>query len=372
VKGHTVDVKQLMHYKFWIACGAIIVIELGIILFYPLTSDQGETPEEVKTKLDQNYKKLEDLYERAGREPKGVFDAEDAKDIDNLTKLYLLTPRWKNVLQPHVDKYNQQLTSIKQDLLSRSKILHEPIADSGDLFSWYTTYAGKTKEVLIALRNAHAIVVELDNREDNDFENGTKVRERVGFFTKGEKTPEANEHAQLTTRFRIGEKICQAIIKSGSSTIPNSVVKVGREAELESKKTAVITAFEWKQTSDPNEALTNDVGHIAGAYECTVTLEGSVSTLIATEAAIEQIVEPVMVVVGSNLSARGPQPAGIRKNVSDEPMVMRMTIAVIDFTKVASTSLSSSSSSTGEEASKTSTTSVKPEPTATTKEGDEQ
>ena len=363
------DTKQLMHYKFWLACGAIIVIELGLIAFYPLTNDNGETPEEVKNKLDQDYKKLEDLYERAGREPKGVFDAEDPKDIDNLTKLYLLTPRWKNVLQPHVDKYNQQLTAIKQDLVTRSKVLHEPIADSGDLFSWYTTYAGKTKELLIALRNAQAIVIAPDNKEDNDFENGAAIRARVGFFTKVEKTPEAKEHAQLTTRFRIIEKIAQAVIKNASSSVANPIVKVGKESELEQKKCAIFTSVEWKQSSDSNEVLANDVGQYAGAYEFTVTLEGSTSTLIATEAAIERIAEPVMVVVGSTLSARGAQPAASRKNIADEPMIMRITVAVLDFSKITAANSVGADVSTG---LKEPAESAPPTPPAKETEGSEQ
>lgn len=328
------DAKQLKPYTFWIVCGVIVLIELGLFGFYQIENEDGYTPERVKDKLDDDYKKLENLYERAGREPKGVFDAEDQKDIDNLTKLYLLTPRWKDVLQPHVDKYNSQLAALKKDLTTRSAILHEPIADSGDLFSWYTTYAGKTKEILIKLRNAKCLDIKPDSAEDNDFENGSNIRTRVGFFTKGEQTPAASQHPLLTTRFRIMEKLTAAIMQNGSNSLDNPVVKTTKNDELANKKNAIITAVEWKQVSDHKDTLQNDVGQYAGSYELTITLEGSTSTLVATEAAIERIAEPVFVVVGGALAARGALPAGQRKGVADENMKLRLTIAVIDFTKI--------------------------------------
>jgi hypothetical protein len=331
-----VDAKQLKPYTFWIVCGGIVLIELGLILFYPVTNENGQTPEEVKASLDSDYQKLQDLHERAGREPRAVFDAEVPLDIDNLTKLYLLTPRWKNVLQPHVDKYNQQLAAIKKDLVARSKTLHEPLADSGDKFSWYTNYVGKTKEILLALRKAKAISVSADNKEETDFENGSAIRARVGFFTRGDNMPEASEHPELTTRYHIIDNVTKTIMASAQSAAPNPVASFVKESELAVKKTAVITAWEWKQAGSTSSEQTamGDVGQYAHAYECTISLEGSAAVLVATSAAIERIADPVMIVVGSTLSARGAQPAGVRKYTADDPMTLRMTVAVLDFTKI--------------------------------------
>jgi hypothetical protein len=331
-----VDAKQLKPYTFWIVCGGIVLIELGLLMFYPITNENDQTPEDVKLSLDSDYKKLEDLYERAGREPRGVFDAEDPKDIDNLTKLYLLTPRWKNVLQPHVDKYNQQLAAIKKDLVARSKILHEPLADSGDKFSWYTNYVGKTKEILLALRKAKAISINNENREESDFEKGSVIRSRAGFFTSGDNLPEASEHPELTTRFRIIDTLTKTIMASAQTTAANPVATFVKESDLTTKKPAMITGWEWKQGSNSSseQSTLGDVGQYARAYECTITLEGSVAALTATSAAIERIADPVMIVVGSSLTARGAQPAGVRKYTGDDPMIMRITIAVLDFTKI--------------------------------------
>jgi hypothetical protein len=337
IKEPAVDAKQIKPYTFWIVCGVIVMIELGLIAFWPITNEAGESPEEVKSKLDQDFVKLKDLYDRAGREPKGVFDAENPDDIENLTKNYLLTPKWKGVLQPHVDKYNLQLTSIRKDLAARSAVLHAPIADSGDLFSWYTAYAGKTKEIMLSLRNAGALVVEAGNQEDSDFENGSRIRTQVGFFTKGERTPEAAQHPLLTTRFRIIEKLAQAIMAQGATAIPNPVVKTGREADLETKRPAQIKGMDWKQTGEADKALSGPIAEYASAYELLVTLEGTTSVLVATQAAIEHISEPVMIVTGGTLGARGNVAAGARKHTADEPMNLRLTIVVVDFSRIVNT-----------------------------------
>jgi hypothetical protein len=325
------DAKQIKPYTFWIVCGVIVVIELGLIAFWPIADENGHTPEEVKGQLDTDFKKLNDLYVRAGKTPTGVMDAERPEHIKALTEDYLITPKWKGVLQPHVDKYEQQLSAIRKDLATRSAVLHEPVADSGDLFSWYTAYVGKTKEVMLALRNAGALVVDEANRDDTDFENGSAVRGRVGFYTKVEKTPEANEHPLLTVRFRIMQKISEAIIASGSNPLPSPVVKTNRDGELEAKHTAVVKGAEWKRGGESSRSLSGPIAEVAEAHELMLTLEGSTSALIATQAAIEGISDPVMVVAGGTLSARGAQAAGARKGIADEPMQLRLTIAIIDF-----------------------------------------
>ena len=146
------DAKKLKPYTFWIVSGVVVVIELGLLAFWPIEDESGATPEVVKQKLDTEFKKLQSLHKRADHAPSGVYDAEKPEDIKRLTEEYLLTPQWKGVLQPHVDKYNQQLTAIKKNLDGRSAVLHESIAESSDLFAWYTAYSKKTKDVMLALQ----------------------------------------------------------------------------------------------------------------------------------------------------------------------------------------------------------------------------
>lgn len=328
------DAKQIKPYTFWIVCGVIVVIELGLLLFWPITDESDRTPQDVKNQLDDDYKKLDDLHKRANKSPTGVFDAENSDDITRLTKDYLLTPKWKGVLQPHVDKYREQLTAIRKDLSTRSAILREPVADSGDLFAWYNAYVGKTKEVMIALRNGKALIIDETRMEEADFENGSEIRARVGFYTKVERTPEASEHPVLTARFRIMQKISEALIASSANSLPNPAIKTDRDAELAEKRPAHIREALWKRSGDPSKVLSGPIAEIADAHELTLTLAGSTSALVAAEAAIEGISEPVMIVTGGKLSARGALGAGARKGQIDEPMYLELTIAVVDFSRI--------------------------------------
>ncbi len=328
------DAKQLKPYTFWIAAGVVVVIELGLIAFWPIEDETGATPETVKQNLDTEFKKLEKLSARADNRLSGVYDAENLEDIRRLTEDYLLTPKWKSVLEPHVESYRKQLALIKKDLSARSAILHEKIADSGSLFSWDTEYTSRTRGTMVALHKAKVLVVE--KKEDLDFETGAQIRTQVGFHTKGEKTTEAKDHPELTVRFRIMEKISEVLMATGAVSLANPVVKNAKETELESRRLVNLKGVEWKRSSEPSKVLSGTIAEIADAYELTLTLEGGVSALIATQAAIEAISAPIFIVSGGSLSARPSMPAGMRKNVADEPMSLKLNIVVIDFSRVLS------------------------------------
>lgn len=335
------NAKQIKPYTFWIVAGVIIVVELGLIGFYSPTDADGNTPEQVKNTLDNDFKKLQDLYDRAGREPKGVYDPENPTDIANLTTQYLLTPRWKGVLQPHVDKYNVQLVDIRKDLAERSAVLHLPVAESGDLFAWYSAYTGKTKEVLLKLRDARALAKLADEKaEDLDLENSHRSRKRAGFFTKDTKTPETGEHALLTTRFRIMESLSDAVIGGKAKPTTSAVVKTSRDGELATPASAAIADVEWKAMGDADKALSGGLETLATPYELVLTLEGSASALLAATSAIERISQPVTVVIGGSLGGRqlnqgnGAYQPGERKMAANETMVARLNVIVLDFTKI--------------------------------------
>ena len=342
------DAKKLKPYTFWIVSGVVVVIELGLLAFWPIEDESGATPEVVKQKLDTEFKKLQELHKRADHAPSGVYDAEKPEDIKRLTEEYLLTPLWKGVLQPHVDKYNQQLTAIKKDLARRSAVLHESIAESSDLFAWYTAYSKKTKDVMFALQKANVLVVDPNKAtDDNDFENGKDVRLRVGFHTKGETTTAASEHAKWTAQFHIMRTISDALMASKSTAVANPVVKNQREADLETKRPVIIKEVAWNGSGDSAEMLSGPIAEIAGAYELALVLEGSTSALILAQAAIEAISEPVMIVTGGELSSRGQRGTGVRKNVADEPMKLRLNIAVIDFNRILSVAASTEATAGG-------------------------
>ena len=143
---------QLKPFLFWIVIGAILVLELAYwLLSIPAIDVVGNkaTAMAAKSALDIEHKHLVELDRRSkNNSPLGVFDAEKEFDIRRLTNDYLITPAWKDMLEPHVRRYDEQLRAIKEHLAERSKILHNPIASSNDRFGWYTAYQNLTEAQL--------------------------------------------------------------------------------------------------------------------------------------------------------------------------------------------------------------------------------
>ena len=317
---------QIKPYLFWYITGVIVLVEIGFLVFWGQYDDHGNTPQQVKVSLDTEFKNLENLYNRAkAGDPPGRFDPEKPIDIKNLTDTYLITERWKSVLQPIVQKYNQQLEQIRGDLVTRSADLHKPVTENEDLSFWYSAYEGKTKELLLALKNAGALAIAPD-QPPPDLETDDKVRSMAGLFTKVSANPQVNEHPLLTTRFRIVEKLSEAIIASKGKNLANPVMEKKVPAAPEQSGAAVL-ALAWK-ARDLNR---DDTGGVT-AYTLTLTLEGSAAALIAAESAIERITSPVVVALGASLGEHGGWRPGERKSKEFEPMTMVMTLQVLDYT----------------------------------------
>ena len=114
---------QIKPYLFWIVSGVLLLVLLILGLFVLIPTDEtidASTPRdayEVKDLLDTEYKDLQKLEARARRgDPNRVFDPQVEADIKTLTNDYLLTKEWKGVIDPHVEKYDQQLKALRQDL----------------------------------------------------------------------------------------------------------------------------------------------------------------------------------------------------------------------------------------------------------------
>jgi hypothetical protein len=320
-------VKQIKPYLFWYITGVIVLVELGFLIFWGQYDDAGHTPQEVKAALDTEFKNLEDLHTRAKNgDPQGRFDPEVPLDIKNLTLKYLITERWKPVLVPIVKKYNEQLEQIRSDLVTRSADLHKAITENEDLSTWYTAYEGKTKELLLALKNAGALSLPEDVSANLDLEGDEHVRSIAGLFTKGGNLPALTDHPLLTTRCRIVEKLSEAIIATKGKNLGNPVMEKTVPAVPE-QSGAAVTALQWKQRDGNRDDTTGVV-----AYSLVLTLQGSAAALVATEAAIERITSPVVVVLGANLSEHAAWKPGERKSKEIDPMVLAMTITVLDYT----------------------------------------
>ncbi|MBA2479069.1 MAG: hypothetical protein H0V44_00270 [Planctomycetes bacterium] len=316
-------------FLFWIIAGAIILVELVLLIFISPTGESGNSPQDVKGNLDRQSQKLSVLHAKA-LGPKGqptpalrVFDAEDPADIKDLTSLWLPTPQWKKPLEDHVALYNQQLPAISSYLTGRSVFLHQPIADTSDKFSWYETYARLTGQVLQALHEKAALAMPSAGSGGSnivdftalDFTSADAVRRIAGFYTKGTSLPDPSEYPALTLRYHVVELIALALLENPATNKETPIAPVKTQHE----ERAALAGVEWKSQSDT-------------AISLVLTLHGPISALLAAEAALEQIhdgTKPIIVVTGGSL-ARKTYNTGERTG-SAEDLVAKLSLEVLDF-----------------------------------------
>jgi hypothetical protein len=326
-------VKKLKPFAFWIVCGVIVLIELGFLAFWGETDDQGHSPEEVKQSFDRVFKNLTDLHGRALQpDPEGEFDAESHQDMQRLTGNYIVTDQWTKRLQPVVDRYTQQRQDIHADLVKRSAFLHVPVFDSDDLSSWYDLgYLAKSKELLTELVSAHALALPEDGAP-LDLEGDRNIRSMAGLFTKEKTYPDVDQHALLALRLHIIEKITAAVIKAKVKADANPVLgKLVPEpqADVGARMVNLTWMANAFQNGPPPQTVSADL--VSTPIDFTLTLQGPLGALIACEAEIENISEPVMIVRGGKLSAKQNWKPGERKGLSVDSMTCVLNITVIDF-----------------------------------------
>jgi hypothetical protein len=327
-------VKQVRFFLFWIVIGVVLLIELGIAT--SLWLDEG--PETAKKKLDTQYKLLTDLDRRAHNVPSFVFDPEKSEDIAKLTNDYLLTEKWEGALKPNVEIYGKQIAAIHAELADRSKILHEPILEGSDedLFKWDETYKRQSAAVLDRLLKLNAVEIP-EGVKVEDLEGNKSLRDVAGLYTKGVDSTSREQHAVITTRLRIIERIADIIAKSRAKVMPSPVVTT-MAAPTEPIGTA-IAGFTWAGEgaggSSQIKALSGDAAKYADAITFKLTIQGPASAISAVEAALECYARPVMVVAGGSLGTRGNWRAGDRKDKPFEPMAASYDLVVLDFTKAA-------------------------------------
>ena len=348
---------QLKPFTFWIVLGVIL---FGEILWWVLSIPDIDlvgnkaAAQKMQNTLKQEYTHLTEL-ERRGKNgsPLGVFDAEKPDDIRRLTDDYLVTPAWKEVLDPHVQSYDKQLKAIKERLAARSKHLHEPIAASNDKFGWYTAYQNASEEQLKKLSAAGALVLKastdtakstvhppagatnagpvattVSENHPLDFANDSAVRAQAGFFTKGADLPDAAEYPVLTRQFRTMERIITVITETAAANTVNPLVNV---SELPVASPAGIVSVTWDSTET---AIGGEVGNYASGWRLSLVLQGPLSALLATTAALEHPAgdtSPIYIITGGELTRKTVFTPGERKDVGSEMTLARVDLLVLDF-----------------------------------------
>jgi hypothetical protein len=337
-------VSKLKPYLFWIVCGVITLVELVLLLFIGPHGKGDAEPSAVKSDLDAKNKDLEALYQKAKKgAPTKTYDTENDDDIKDLTTNWLPTPAWKGALDPHLVEYTSQTGKIRDYLVSRSQQLHKPISSEHGKFEWYSQYETATAELLQKLYvnqclllpkvanttagapngaqpaggNAPAAEAAADTDAAPDFKKAVSARTVGGFLTTTQ-YPDSDRFEELTTQFRVMELVASALIEA-KGTNEQSPISVLKPDEAH----AQLSATAWKDANE--EAVT-----------VQLTLTGPLSSVLAAEAALEENREdtlPVKLVTGVSL-ARKQFLSGDRKDISSEPVVLRVTLAVLDFSKM--------------------------------------
>ena len=350
---------QIKPFLFWIVIGAVLLLELAWwLLSIPdidvVGNKSAALSAKAKLKVEEDH--LKELANRAKRQsPSGVFDAEKEADIRRLTNDYLLTPAWKSVLEPHVNRYDLQLQEIKRHLADHSQALSLPLAASTDKFGWYTAYQNLTEEQLKRLAAAKALaqpgsatpkpakttgtqptptaapVATQPAEVVTDYANDPILRALAGFYTKGADLPEATEHPALTRQYRTMERIIEVVLGTAAANEVNPLTGV---SDLPEAGPAAFAGVVWNPKGD-QLALGDGVASHAAAWSLTLTLQGPVSTLLATTSALEHpkgSTKPLIIVTGCEIARKPTFVAGERKDTGSEVAVAKLTLVVLDFT----------------------------------------
>lgn len=330
-----------MKHLFWIICGAVLIAIVAAWLLLVPTEQARES----KNKLDQQSKDLKELEKRAERgDPPGLFDAENPADTQRLANDYLITESWKRVLQPHVEKYEKQLTDIKAQLIGRGAYLHKPVTATKNVLEWYSEYIKASEALIVRLREAGCMKRAGENDTINaSGESPAAVRSSIGLYTKSGTFPDPREHAQLTARLRAMELVADRLIAARVAIADNPVVGPTGPSVDRATASAVIASIEWvggSGTTDGNEAgmrpLTTAISSQVQtrAIGMRVTLDGSLSAVLAVTANLERNAEadrPLIALTSANLSRRETAAVGERYDVADDAVHLVASLELIEF-----------------------------------------
>jgi len=340
-------------HLYWIICGIII---LALLVSWAVLVPAGEA-RTVKQNLDKSSLDLKDLEVRAKNQPTGVFDAENPADTERLAKDFLITERWLGVLQPHLDKYKNQLATLKTQLLSRKAWIRRPVSQTPNILEWYGDYV-KASEALIARLSAanclHLPVLAKSvlpeavtpgetvtpTETTAGIESPSEIRTIAGLYTKVTAFPEPKEHPLLTARLHIMELIADRLIAARLAVAEHPLVGPTGRSEDRAQASAAILRTTWEGVAPTGEHLSHQVQSVVTpllavmSLDLRLELEGPLSALLAAAAAIERNADadrPLLVVTAATLSRRPDYLAGDRFDVAGEPVRLELALSVLEF-----------------------------------------
>ncbi len=347
-------------YLFWIICGAIVLIELVLMLGF--APSEGETtPEQAKENVDKAKRSLDKKQKKAVHAPPAnrEFDPLVKADIDELTNDYLATDSWKPPLSAELQRYSEQLTKIKTHLLDRSAILHTKISSEQNI-QWYDAYVKATSELMQKLYDSGCLKLPKAGVPGMPPGVGGPVggvpsgggpaaisAARAGGDSSGSAAdaadPKPNFNDDAGTRSVAGFKTFQRYddLQYDELTLHYHIMDMvaGALEDAVASNLASPAALN-KKPSDSHVKLVKTVpaqeggGGDENVHVVTITLEGPLSALLAAEAALEENrngQQAVRAVIGGKLW-RPAYTGDEALHVSSEPLDMELEIAFLDFT----------------------------------------
>ena len=351
---------KVMPYMFWIVCGGLLLIEIILMLAISPHDPEGKSPSDTLASVTTQNKKFQELVTQAHNgPPSGSYDPLETDQMNNLMTKYLDTPFWKKPLDDELDLYTNQMMSIRDYLLERSKLLHVPISTNTD-FTWYQDYENVTAELLKNMYENKCLLLPpkrgmgptnaqppgapvggpgaghappsavhtgsgtpagtpADSGQDADaapdFALNKDYRKVAGFMTREGNYPNAEPQGGVNTeQFRMMQVIA-GILEASKATNDFSPVDPKRPPYEEHAK-LVSTAF---STEDE--------------HTVSIVLQGPLSALLAVESALEENKDdsqPVRVVLNGSLERKN-YTSEERLHVSSEPVVLKLSVAFLDF-----------------------------------------
>ncbi|NRA39512.1 MAG: hypothetical protein HRU15_15330 [Planctomycetes bacterium] len=231
---------KIKPYLFWIICGVLLIAELVVALTLEPVNSNNKTAVQATKALNSEVSSLSGGYGvKADNDPVDPFKIDDWELFQKMQEDYLLTSKWKPALDGVKKELETHKANVESNLQKRSKVLHDPVKRNASRADWYFTYEALTAKYLKELYEAQPTLLGLDsdpfsNAQDNAdkediYKADKRLRETVGFYTKGQDFPNINEQPIIALRLRISEAIISAVKDAEGSLLVNALVNHGAE-----------------------------------------------------------------------------------------------------------------------------------------------
>lgn len=306
-----------MKHLFWIVSGVLV---LGILITWFMVVPTAQAQASKKA-LDRQAEELKDLEKRAKRgDPSGVFDAVNIEDTKRLETDYLITEQWSRVLDPHVQGYQGQLTDIRNQLFSRAAYLAQPVSQSKDQFTWYTTYRAQRDQLITRLLEAGCLARSSATTQ-------AEYCQTLSLLDRESPLPTEAEQPLLTTQLRALELVTERLIAARVALTDNPLVGQTGLASQRAQAAAQVAKAAFASNATSTDAGLRTLTTVLSkqvqvrSVGISLRLQGPPSTLFAACAGLERNAnptQPLIAVTSASFNRAQAIASGARLGVDDQ------------------------------------------------------